>query len=141
VNARAAAALFAIACALPGCAITGSNGTKAFGVFPVAAPEKDTVTLDKITTVAADVDVAGYGRALFGYQSLIRLRVPVLCLEDGRCFVPLVTSAMTAASGFGTGTSIDDRLAVGGFAQLEPAPPAMLSIEPLHVDLGVGPPP
>lgn len=123
---------------LAGCAFTGKDGVeRSFGVYPIAAPEPQTVTIDKALTVAAEVEVAGYGKLFFGFSSGLRARAPVVCMADGRCFVPRLTTDTKAATSFGGGTTVTDGVALDGFSELAPLPAIVAT--PLQLHLGIAP--
>lgn len=107
---------------LAGCAVTGKDGVeRSFGIYPLAAPEPKTVTIDKALTVAARIEVAGYGGIFFGFSSGLRARVPVFCLDDGRCFIPKLTTDTKATTGFTAGTTVTDGIALDGFTEIPAA--------------------
>jgi hypothetical protein len=104
---------------LEGCSFVGKDGVeRSYGIYPIAAPEPQTVTIDKALTVAARVEVAGYGGIFMGFSSGLRARVPVVCLADGRCFIPKLKTNTQATSSFPGGTVVTDGVEIDGFTQI-----------------------
>lgn len=115
------AVVMAAVLGLAGCAFTSSDGIRSYGIFPIAAPEPDTITIDKALTVAGKVAIAGYGELFLGLSSGLRARVPVCHTKDGRWFIPKLSTRTEATTSFQGGTTVIDGVTIDGFTEI-PAP-------------------